>query len=117
MKELIMQALVYVLEIALLALIGVITHYVKTALIPWLKDKQLYTTVQRFVQAAEKLSASGVIGSGDDKKDLVVRLLQEKGIEYTQEVNALIESAVEELDWMKGEITYAFNEDSEVKKR
>lgn len=103
MNELLTQALAYLFKAIILALTGVITFYIKTVLVPWLKDKQIYTTVQRFVQAAEKLAKAGDLASGPDKKGYVIRLLRSKNIEVTPEIEALIESAVEELDWMKGE--------------
>ena len=103
MNEILTQALAYLFKAIILALTGVITFYIKTALVPWLKDKQIYTTVQRFVQAAEKLAAAGELGPGPDKKNYVIHLLRSKNIEVTPEIEALIESAVEELDWMKGE--------------
>lgn len=103
MNELLTQTLAYFFKAIILALTGVITFYIKTVLVPWLQDKQIYTTVQRFVQAAEKLAEAGDLTTGPDKKSYVIRLLQSKNIEVTPEIEALIESAVEELDWMKGE--------------
>ncbi len=62
--------------------------------IPWLKEKHLYSVVSRFVKAAEKYNKTNPI----NKKDWVIDLLNEKGIPVTPEVEAYIESAVEELD-------------------
>lgn len=59
--------------------------------------------MQRFVHAAEKLAEAGDLTSGPDKRGYVIRLLRSKNIEVTPEIEALIEFAVEELDWMKGE--------------
>lgn len=78
-------------------LTAVITPWVKTCAIPWMKDKQLYGLVQKFVQAAEKLSETGVL-SNKDKKDYVVKLLTKKGYKVDAEIEAFIESAVKELD-------------------
>lgn len=103
MAEVLTQALAYLFQAIIIAITGVITFYIKTVLVPWLQDKQLYTTVQRYVQAAEKLAEAGDLVSGS-KKGYVIYLLQSKGIEVTPEIEALIESAVEELDWMKGEL-------------
>lgn len=101
MTEAITQALTYLIQAIIVAITGIVTYYIKTVLVPWLEDKQLYTTVQRYVQAAEKLAEAGGLNTG--KKEYVVKLLQGKGIEITPEIEALIESAVEELDWMKNE--------------
>ena len=103
MSEIILQAISGFAEVAIVAAIGIATYYIKTALIPWLKEKQLYSTVQKFVQAAEKLGSAGAIGK-DKKKAYVVTLQESKGIEVTPEIDALIESAVRELDNAVGEI-------------
>lgn len=68
--------------------------FVKRTIVPWLKEKRLYTIVSRFVQAAEKYNKSHAI----DKKQWVIGLLKDKGIDITPEVEAYIESAVQELD-------------------
>ena len=75
----------------------VVIPWVKNELIPWLKDKRMYEIVQSFVLAAEKLAESGAIDKGLKKK-FVVDCLKDKGIVVTDEINALIECAVEELD-------------------
>lgn len=103
MNEIILQAISGFAEVAIVAAIGIATYYIKTAVIPWLKEKHLYDTVKKFVQAAEKLGDVGTIPKGD-KKAYVVRLLEGKGIIVTPEVEALIESAVKELDNAVGEI-------------
>lgn len=84
------------------ALIGilltvVIGPWLKTSAIPWMKEKQLYGLVKKFVQAAEKLSETGALESAD-KKCYVVHLLEQKGYPMTAETEAFIESAVKELD-------------------
>ena len=85
-----------------LAIISVIVSYyiipsIKDDLIPFLKEKRIYSTVKKFVQAAEKLAESGVIKK-IDKKKYVVDLLEQNGITITPTLDAFIESAVEELD-------------------
>lgn len=70
---------------------------IKSDLIPWLKEKRLYSTVESFVKAAEKLAESGVIEKCD-KKGKVVELLENKGIKVDETVEAFIESCVKELD-------------------
>lgn len=69
---------------------GIITVYV----VPWLKEKNLYSTVKRMVQAAEKWNKSNPI----NKKEWVIGQLEARGIEVNAYVEALIESAVQELD-------------------
>lgn len=69
---------------------GIITIYV----VPWLKEKNLYNTVKRMVQAAEKWNKTNPI----NKKEWVVGQLTAKGIAVNTYVEALIESAVQELD-------------------
>ena len=70
--------------------LGLITAYV----VPWLKEKRLYDTVVKMVQAAEKWSKTHNI----DKKAYVIEQLEAKGIKVNSIVEALIESAVQELD-------------------
>ena len=99
---------------AIIATISIIVSYrvvpaIKTDLIPWLKEKRLDDIIERFVEAAEKMAESGQIEK-KDKKDTVIKLLTEKGIEITDEIDALIEAAVKELDIITG----AFKE--EIKK-
>lgn len=79
------------------AVIGVI---ITTYLIPWLKEKRLYVVVKTAVQAAEKLAESQQI-TKETKKAYVVDFLENKGIKVTYEVDVLIESCVEELDYLK----------------
>jgi hypothetical protein len=71
--------------------------YIKSDLIPWLKEKRLYNTVKKFVQAAEKLAESNAIAKVD-KKMKVIELLTNKGIVVDETVEAFIESCVKELD-------------------
>lgn len=90
-----------ILEIVSTIISLVVAFYVipciKSDLIPWLKEKRLYNTVESFVRAAEKLAESGVIEKCN-KKDKVVELLRNKGIVVDETVEAFIESCVKELD-------------------
>lgn len=90
-----------ILEIVSTIIALVVAYYIipciKSDLIPWLKEKRLYNTVERFVKAAEKLAESGVIEKCD-KKAKVVELLKNKGITVNETVEAFIESCVKELD-------------------
>ena len=103
MNEIILQAISGFAEVAIIAAIGIATYYIKTTVIPWLKEKHLYDTVKKFVQAAEKLGDVGTIPKAN-KKAHVIRLLENKGIKVTPEIKALIESAGLELDNAMGEI-------------
>lgn len=76
---------------------AVVVPWLNNTVVPYLKEKRVYSIVCKFVKAAEKLGESGAI-SKSTKKDYVVDLLTSKGIEVTGEIDALIESAVEELD-------------------
>lgn len=71
--------------------------YIKSDMVPWLKEKRLYNIVKKFVQAAEKMAESGVIAKVD-KKSKVIELLENKGIVVNEAVDAFIESCVKELD-------------------
>lgn len=90
-----------VLEIILTIISLVVSYYVipyiKNDLIPMLKEKHLYSTVKKFVKAAEKLAESGAIKKVD-KKTKVIELLESKGIEVNEIIDAFIESCVKELD-------------------
>lgn len=90
-----------VLEIIMTIISLVVAYYVipyiKGDLIPWLKEKRIYSIVKNFVQAAEKMAESGIIPKVD-KKSLVIELLENKGIIVDTTVDAIIESCVKELD-------------------
>ena len=100
-KEIINAILPNILEIVatIISLIVAryVVPYVKTDLIPWLKERHLYNTIKNFVQAVEKLAESGVLEK-TYKKQKVVELLENKGIIVDETVEAFIESAVKELD-------------------
>ena len=94
----IVECVVGVAKVVIAIVFGVIIiPWVKKNAIPWLKDKQLYGVIQKFVRAAEKLGEAGTI-SKDAKLDYVIGLLCRRGIEVTADVRALIESAVGDLD-------------------
>lgn len=75
----------------------IIIPWVKKSAIPWLKEKQLYGIIKKFVRAAEKLADADII-SKESKLDYVIGLLTKRGIDVTPEVRAMIESAVGDLD-------------------
>lgn len=76
---------------------AVIIPWIKDTVIPWMKEKHVYGIVQTLVKAAEKQAEAGTIAKSD-KKAYVIQLLQGKGIEVTDEIDAFIEAAVMELD-------------------
>lgn len=93
-----------------IVLTTIVAPWLKTTVIPWLKEKRLYNIIKCFVQAAEKMGESGQILKSD-KKAFVVNLLMSKGIVITKEVDAMIESAVEELDNMLATAVDVFYDD------
>jgi microcompartment protein CcmL/EutN len=101
MNEVLNLIIPNILEIIITIISLVVSYhiipYVRKDLIPMLKEKHLYDTVKKFVQASEKLAESGVI-ERVDKKAKVVELLENKGIDVDETTEAFIESAVKELD-------------------
>ena len=78
------------------AIVAVVIPWIRNEVIPWLHEKRIYSLVSKLVRAAEKMYEAGSLTTL--KKDFVVGLLKNKGIEVTPEVDAFIESAVKELD-------------------
>lgn len=89
-------------KIVFLVLSGVVTIHV----VPWLREKGLYDDVKRMVQGAEKWSENHEI----DKKEWVIGKLEARGIVVTEYVEALIESACEELDLAWAQVVEATKE-------
>ena len=83
-----------IIDFAVKILFTVALGFVTAHVIPWLKEKRLYDTVVKMVQAAEKWSKTHNI----DKKTYVIEQLEAKGVKVNSIVEALIESAVQELD-------------------
>lgn len=79
-----------VLKIAISIIALVFTTYI----IPWLKDKNLYNKVCRFVKAAEKIAETQKI----DKKKFVCGALEKCGVKIDDKIDNMIECAVMELD-------------------
>ena len=103
MNEAITLFITSAMRLAIAALTSIVIYYAKTSLIPWLKEKQLYSTVQIYVNAAEKLCETGVIFKGN-KRSWVQRELRNAGIVVDDRIDAMIEAAVEEIDKAKGEL-------------
>lgn len=85
-----MEWIELIVKIVFLVLSTVVTLYV----VPWLKEKRLYDTVKKMVDAAEKWAETNNI----NKKQWVIAQLESKGITVNEYVEALIEAAVKELD-------------------
>lgn len=86
-----------VLAIVSLVAANYVVPYIKNDFMPWFKEKRLYGTVKKFVQAAEKMAEANIINKVD-KKAKVVELLKNSGIEVNDVIDAFIESCVKELD-------------------
>lgn len=106
--DLIQQILDTAMRLVALIVTALVSYYIvpflKSTVIPWLKEKHLYSIIVKFVQAAEKMGETGAIPK-EEKKKFVISMLHEKGIVVTPEIDALIESAVTELDNMVQDIT------------
>lgn len=96
---LVQQTVDTAMRLVALVILLLVSQYV----LPWMKEKGLYSTIQKFVQAAEKLAETGVIAK-THKKEWVWALLERTGVKRTEKVDAMIESAVKELDWMSEEL-------------
>lgn len=101
-----------VLAIGSVAVVAVVVPWVKDSLIPWLMEKRLYSIVVCFVKAVEKLASSGQIEK-ELKKSHVISLLEAKGVDVDDEVLAMIESAVIDLDiaFTSGMYEFEFEEE------
>jgi len=75
----------------------VVIPWIVKSVIPWMKQKHIYSIVQKLVKAAEKQAEAGTLLKAD-KKAYVIRLLEAQGITVTEEIDAFIEAAVMELD-------------------
>ena len=94
----------YQIMMLVIALMGIVLFYYG---VPWIRNKVgsqklnlIYTIVQIAVAAAEQTFKKA--GMGQSKKQFVINYLKERGISITdQEINALIEAAVYELNRAK----------------
>ena len=86
-----------VIVLAVRLIFAIISVIIVTYLIPWLKEKRLYNTVKKAVEAFEKLSETGVIEKSQ-KHEKVIEYLKQKGIKITKEIEIFIEASVKELD-------------------
>lgn len=82
------------IEVAVKVVFLVLSTIVTLYVIPWLKEKRVYDTVKKMVDAAEKWAQTNEI----DKKAWVIEKLEASGVKVNEHVDALIEAAVTELD-------------------
>lgn len=103
-----------ILEIVLTIVSLIISYYVipciKRDLVPWLKEKHIYSIVKNFVQAVEKMAETGAIDK-TTKKAKVLELLQSKGITVDSTIETFIESCVKELDMLASVVVEEIVED------
>ena len=101
MNEVLNIILSNVFEIIIGVLSIVVVKYIlpliQTELKPWLEEKRIYSLAKKFVEAAEKLAATGKIKKCD-KKEYVLKLLEKNGIVVNDTISAFVESAVQQLD-------------------
>lgn len=119
MREFLELLVSNVLEIVIAGLFILLTTYVtpwvknvagpflKNTVIPWLEEKRLYGIVKHFVEAAEKLAEN----ESFDKKEWVIRKLEEKHVKITPEVEAYIETACKEIDMIVKQTVDTFTEE------
>lgn len=101
-----------IIDLAVKLVFAVLSGIATLYLVPWLKEKRLYSTVVKMVRAAEKWAATHEI----DKKAWVIQQLTEAGVQVSPTVEALIESAVLEIDIALGGTSAPQNAESEEKK-
>jgi len=92
----------------IIALIGAIITYI---VVPYIKSKttaEQYKNIEFWVEFAVKAAEQifNQPGMGEEKKQYVIDFLTSKGINITiEELNILIEAAVQELNLSKGNVT------------
>lgn len=111
--QVLLDAIWKLVELAIAVAGALLTYFVKTTavpfienvVVPWLKEKRLYARVKQGVQFVEQMAKNGKLQEllgcpvdGDGKKKYLIKLLQRCGIEVTEEVDAMIESAVYEMN-------------------
>ena len=101
MDEVLNLILSNVFEIIIGVLSIVVAKYVlpliQTELKPWLEEKRVYNLVSKFVNAAEKLASTGAIKK-TDKKEYVLKLLEQNGVIVNETISSFVEAAVQQLD-------------------
>jgi|GEM_PF-320966 len=113
--QVLLDAIWKLVELAIAVAGALLTYFVKTTVVPWLQDKQLYAKVKQAVRCCEQLAKNGMLQEllgcpvdGKAKKKYVIKFLKRCGIEITEEVDAMIESAVYDLDHVAKETLEGF---------
>ena len=101
-----MENVMYQILSLVLTIIGlIITYYVIPILRSKVSDEKLSLIemwVNIAVAAAEQMKDAGLLPDGQEKKDFVLQFVKDKGITITdEELNALIEAAVYEINKAK----------------
>ena len=103
MEEILNACLTNLAQVVALTISILVSYYVlpfiKSTMIPKLKEQRNYDVIQKLVFGVEQMAQSGAIQKVD-KKDMVVKMLEGKGITVNDEINVLIESCVKQLDLM-----------------
>ena len=103
MEEILNACLTNLAQVVALTISILVSYYVlpfiKNTMIPKLKEQRNYDVIQKLVLGVEQMAQSGAIQKVD-KKDIVVKMLEGKGITVNDEINVLIESCVKQLDLM-----------------
>lgn len=113
--QVLLDAIWKLVELAIAVAGALLTYFVNTTVVPWLQDKQLYAKVKQAVRCCEQLAKNGMLQEllgcpvdGNAKKNYVIKFLERCGIEITEEVDAMIESAVYDLDHAAKEVVEGF---------
>lgn len=96
----------FIIKIIIPLLCAIITYY----LIPYLKEKKLYDTVVIAVRAAEQIYNQS--GKGKEKFEYVKAWVQKKFKISDDDLKNIIESAVYEMNRLKGNVTNDNNRDN-----
>ena len=94
-NEILNNALYIIMSLAIVVVTRYLVPYLKARLTA-AEQEGLIQLIENLVQAAEQLFTAEK--SGEQKKEYVVSALAGKGIEITEPINAMIESAVYNLD-------------------
>lgn len=94
-NEILNNALYIVMSLAIVIVTRYLVPYLKARLTA-AEQEGLIQLIENLVQAAEQIFSGEKMG--EQKKEYVVNALAEKGIPITESTNALIESAVYNLD-------------------
>lgn len=99
----------------IITLIGLLSTIITAFVIPYIKSKTktentkakyeslmtLVAIIKEYVNGAEQLLGAG---TGEQKKKLVVELLEKAGVEVDENVDAIIEAAVYAMNEIKKEV-------------